>query len=188
MIYFEIGPRQDYAGYLPESETGEIDDLRIPIENRRITPVVKEYLGDPPRKSRKRGDLHKSAYSFCLRSEALELFRNSCKDKIRINATKIVGRESEQFFEIWVTNFVDCLDLQKTVSSPNRGPYRDKIGVIRRPVFDENRWDGSDLFVVPQDPNYCFFCTENFVKSWNEHKFHGAMFSRFLMDPEAILC
>lgn len=75
-----------------------------------------------------------------------------------------------------------------TVSAPPGGFYKDKIGVIKRPVFDEGRWDGSDLFVVPQDPSTSLFCTERFVANWKQSKLKGALFSRFLMDPEAIKC
>jgi hypothetical protein len=67
-------------------------------------------------------------------------------------------------------------------------PRPGRIGVIKRPMFDESRWDGSDLFVVPQDPSYCIFVSERFVERWRAAKFKGSMFSRYLMDPEAIEC
>ena len=116
------------------------------------------------------------------------LFDWAARGKLRTSSTKIIGREDEDFFQVWVLNFVDCLDEAKTVASPPGGFYKGKIGVIKRPVFDESRWDGSDLFVVPQDPSFCFFCTENFVAQWKAAKLKGAMFSRHMMDPDAIRC
>jgi hypothetical protein len=116
----------------------------------------------------------------------MECFESACRGKLASRPTRILDREAEHFRQVWVLNFVDCLDEAKTMASPPGGFYKDKIGVIKRPAFDEHRWDGSDLFVVPQDPSYCLFCSETFVTQWKAAKLKGAMFSRFLMDPEAI--
>ncbi|PJA40165.1 MAG: hypothetical protein CO182_08230, partial [Lysobacterales bacterium CG_4_9_14_3_um_filter_62_6] len=183
MIFFEFGPRQDYAGYLPEKVEGEISDQRIPVDSRKNERLLVEYLGKPPRKARKHGSFHKSAYSFFVRDDALGLIERSTGGQILTSPTTIVGRESENIHQFWVTNFVNCLNLAMTIASPSSGRVRGKIGVIKRPVFDEARWDGSDLFVVPQDPSYCYFCTENFITQWKAAKLKGAMFSRYLMDP-----
>lgn len=188
MNFFELGPRPDYASYWPEKIDGELDDRGIPMDSRKKERVLAEYLGDPPRKARKQGSFHKSAYSFFVRDDALELIEKSTGGKILTNPTTIVGREAENIYQFWVTNFVDCLNLTMTVASPKSGRAPDKIGVIKRPVFDEARWDGSDLFVVPQDPSYCYFCTENFIVQWKAAKLKGAMFSRYLMDTQAIRC
>lgn len=188
MTFFELGPRSDYARYWPEAFDGEIVDPRILSDFRKKESVLREYLGDPPRKPGKHGSFLKSAYSFFVRDDALSLIRSAAKGLLFSSATKVIGREGETFHQFWVTNFVDCLDLNKTSASPSMGKYPGKIGVIRHPVFDEARWDGSDLFVVPQDPSYCYFCTENFVEQWKAAKLKGAIFSRYLMDPEPIRC
>ena len=188
MNFFELGTRQDFASYWPSVCEGEIDDPRIPVDSRKREAVVGEYLGDPPRKPGKHGQLHKSAYAFFVRQDALQLVQTAARGAIVTSPTRMLGRESEAFHQIWLLNVVDCLDVAKTVASPSTNRKPGKIGVIRRPVFDESRWDGSDLFVVPQDPSYCYFCTENFVAQWKAAKLKGAMFSRYLMDPEGIRC
>ncbi len=188
MNFYEMSTRQDFAGYWPESRVGQISEPRIPTDSRTIECVVGEYLGDPPRKPGKHGSFHKSAYSFFVRADALPLVTHAASGNVQTHPVQVIGRERESFVQIWVTNFVDCLDIAKTSASPSTGKQPGKIGVIKRAVFDESRWDGSDLFVVPQDPSYCFFCTESFVQKWKEAKLKGAMFTRFLMDPEAIRC
>jgi hypothetical protein len=149
---------------------------------------IREYLGDPPRKPGKHGSFHKSAYSFFIRDDALPLFLRSARTSIETNVTKVTGRESEMIHQVWVTNFVDCLDLTRTSVSPKLGDMPGKIGVIKRPVFDESRWDGSDLFVVPQDPSYRLFCSEQFIEQWRAARLKGALFSQYLMDPNPIRC
>jgi hypothetical protein len=186
--FFRINPRQDFASYSVEKTAGEILEGRIIPPHRKIAVTLSEYLGDPPRKPAKHGDIHMSASQCFVRPGALQLFESASRSKLQSAPVTIVGREDEEFRQVWILNFVDCLDVEKTVASPPGGFYKDKIGAIKRPVFDESRWDGSDLFVVPQDPSYCFFCTENFVAQWKAAKFKGAMFSRFLMDPDAIRC
>lgn len=188
MKFFELGPRPGYASYWPERSDGEVEEARIPADSRRREVEIAEYLGDPPRKPGKHGSLLKSAYSFFVRADALSLVAESARGNLLTRPTIVVGRETEEVFQFWVTNFVDCLDVAKTVVAPAASPRPGKIGVIKRPEFDESRWDGSDLFVVPQDPSYCFFVSERFVERWRAAKFKGAMFSRFLMDPEAIKC
>ncbi len=215
MNFFEVNARQDFAGYCsPEVAEGadkrnwKLLDLFKPkhrseplngglaalIDSRVVGPnrdqeiLLEEYLGEPPRKPGKRGDLHRSANGLFVRPAALTLFESASRGRLVISPTTIIGREDEDFKQIWVLNFVDCLDVAKTVASPTGGFYKGKIGVIKRPVFDENRWDGSDLFVVPEDPSFCLFCSENFVQQWKAAKLKGAMFARFLMDPDSIIC
>lgn len=186
MNFFEFGPRQDFAGYWPESTEGQISDLRIPLDSRTKENVVAEYLGEPPRKPGKKGDFHKSAYGFFLSTSALVEVESACMGHLLVSPVRILGREGEAFRQVWVTNFVDCLDLARTSASVVSGHDSTKIGVIKRPVFDEGRWDGSELFVVPQDPSYGLFCSEEFVVRWKSAKLKGAMFTRFLMDPNPI--
>lgn len=186
MKFYEVGPRQDFAGYWPERVDGEVGDARIPAHSRKKEGVVNEYFGDPPTKPKKLGSFHKSAYGFFVRDDALEQFQRAARGNLITNPTTVVGRESEVFYQVWITNYVDCLDLAQTVASPSSGKAAGKIGVIKRPVFDEKRWDGSDLFVVPQDPSFCLFCSEQFVVDWQAAKKKGVVFRRFLMDPEAI--
>lgn len=189
MIFYEISSRQDFAGYLPKETNGSISERLItPDSCREKESLLVEYCGEPPRKPAKKGDFHRSAYGYFVKSTALDFFEKASRGKLIKNPTKIIDRADEEFYQIWVTNYVDCLDVKNTVASPAGGYYKNKIGVIKRPVFDEKKWDGSDLFVVPQDPSFCLFCTEKFVEQWKQSKLKGMMFSRFLMDSEAIKC
>jgi hypothetical protein len=186
MNFFEINPRQDYAGYGGDAEAGEISEPRIIPPYRKIAGTVSEYLGDPPRKPGKKGDYHAGSLLHFVRNAALELMSEAARGNLIVKPVRVTGRDEETFHQAWVVNFVDCLDEANTVSSPQGGFYKDKIGVIKRPAFDESRWDGSDLFVVPQDPSTSLFCTERFIANWKQAKLKGALFSRFLMDPDAI--
>jgi hypothetical protein len=184
--FFEVAARSDHAGYWPEEHAGEVDDLRIPKPYRGVESVVSEYLGDPPSKPRKHGSFHRSAYSGFLSEAVVDLFAEASRGRLLSSKTQIIGRDSEQFLQFWTTNFVDCLDIERTVASESR--VAGKLGVIKRPEFDESRWDGSELFVVPQDPSYCLFCSEEFVSRWKKTRKTGIVFRRFLMDPEPVRC
>lgn len=188
MTFFGVWPRQGFAGYWPEKFDGEISEPLIPEESRRVESLIAEYLGDPPRKPGKHGSFHKSAYSYFVRDDALELFRGAAKGRMLSKPTTVVGRESEVFHQVWVTNFVDCLDVSNSVISPSTGKQKGKIGVIKRPAFDSSRWDGSDLFVLPQDPNYVLYCSEAFIAGWKAAKKKGIEFRRHVMDLDAICC
>lgn len=189
MNFYLIGPRQGYANYAAEHFVGNIDDERIFPPHRQIAGTLEEYLGDPPRKPGKRGDIHITGWRYYLRSTVVPLFEQAAQGKILTKPLIIKGREGEEFVQLWVLNFVDCLDLKATVSTPPGSLHKKHkmIGVIKKPVFDESRWDGSDLFVVPQNPSFTFFCTERFVDRWREDKLKGAEFCRFLFDPAPIL-
>lgn len=188
MNFFEFNSRQDYASYWPEEFSGEINDLRVPVPFRKVESRINEYLGDPPRKPAKKGVLLKSAYSYFCTANARDLILDASKGGVIFSPTDVVGRESESVHQFWVVNLIDCLDLSKTVASPATSGQKGKLGVIKRPFFDESKWDGSDLFIVPQDPSYCYFVSTRFAEKWQASKFKGAKFSRFLMDPEAIRC
>ncbi len=189
MNFFEIRSRQEYASYSAEQPVGEIEDKRIMPPCRLIAGSLEEYLGVPPRKPGKRGDMHVSSSLYYVRSSVVPLFEQAAKGKILTKPLVIKGREDEEFVQIWVLNFVDCLDLKATVSAPPGSAHKrhNMIGPIKRAAFDESRWDGSDLFVVPQNPSFTFFCTERFVDQWRQAKLKGAQFSRYLFDPEPIL-
>lgn len=188
MIFYRINPRQDFAAYLPGSSDGSVAEQRIPEYCRQKQGKLMEYLGDPPRKPGKRGDIHITDSWYFVRSNALAFIESAARGRVLKNPITIGDRQCEVFQQVWVVNYVDCLDVEKSsiTEKVSRDPSR--VGVIKRPVFDERRWDGSDLFVVPQDPSYCLFCSENFLAQWKAAKLKGAMFSRFLMDPEAIKC
>lgn len=188
MIFYRMSNRQDFAGYLPATTDGVVDDARVPEFCRERQTALVEYLGDPPRKPGKRGDFHVTGSWYFVRPAALALLERAALGKITSHQTSLAGREDESFRQIWVLNFVDCLDIgQSSISEPLR-QIAGRVGTIKRPVFDEARWDGSNLFVVPQDRNCHLFCTEHFVAEWKAAKLKGAEFSRFLMDPEAIKC
>lgn len=187
MKFYMLSARQDYAGYYEELAGGKINDSRIPEYYRRKLVRLIEYLGVPPVKPRKKGDFHMSACEFFAREKIITFLACAEKCELLTNRTEIIGREDENIFQFWVVNVVDCLDVEKTIASEPYNNKTKKMGVIKRPVFDESKWDGSDLFIVPQDPNYCLFCSENFVKKWKENKFKGAEFSRYLFDPDKIL-
>lgn len=186
--FYELGPRQDYAGYSTVLPNGEIDDARIIPLHRQAAAVLEEYCGNPPRKPAKKGSIHISGSFYYARKDVLALLQTASSHQLLTKPTSILGRENEIFEQFWVLNFVDCLDLDKTIASQPGTIHKKfgKIGVIKRPVFDESRWDGSDLFVVPQDPSFRLYCTENFIAEWKARKLKGAKFSRFLFDPDAI--
>lgn len=188
MIFYRMSNRQDFAGYLPATTDGVVDDARVPEFCRERQTALKEYLGEPPRKPGKHGDLHVTGSWYFVRPRVLTLLEKAARGHVASHPTTVAGREAEDFQQVWVLNFVDCLDIgQSSISEPLR-PIPGKVGTIKRPVFDESRWDGSDLFVVPQDRNCHWFCTEKFVADWKAAKLKGAEFSRFLMDPESIKC
>lgn len=187
MNFYKLHSRNDFASYWPEKINGQVEHPLIPPEMRNKETRVGEYLGEPPRDPGKKGALHRSAYALFVLDDALALVREAARNHLLTSPTLLVGRERETFHQIWVTNSVDCLDVANTVAAPVIGRGRpQEIGVIQRPVFDQARWDGSDLFVVPQDPSYCFYCSHHFVERWQAARFRGAMFSRFLFDPNAI--
>lgn len=187
--FFQVTPRQEYANYAAEYPVGDIDEKRIFPPHRQVAGSVEEYLGDPPRKPGKRGDIHITASSYYLRLSVVPIFEGAARGKMVSKPVIISGREMEAFVQIWVLNFVDCLDLGATISAPPGSLHKKfhMLGVIKKPVFDESRWDGSDLFVVPQDSGYNFYCTERFLDRWCQAKLRGAKFSRFLFDPKPVL-
>jgi len=183
--FFQLSVRQDFAGYLASKLEGEISDVRFipPIRSREVNLV--EYFGVPARKPGRRGDFHKSANGFFANENALKLISEASNRKLLTSIVSIEGREKEAFSQFWVQNFVDCMDRENTVAGPP-GIYSGKIGVIKKLVIDEARWDGSDLFVVPEDPSSTMVCTERFVDQWRLEKLRGAQFSRFRFDPDPI--
>lgn len=188
VIFYRIGPRNGYAGYWPEEFGCDIADSRIPVDSRRSERVVREYLGDPPKKPGKHGAFHKSAYSYFVRDDALPLLSVAARASIVVSPTKIIGRENEPFSQVWVTNYVNCLDVKATIAAPPLNKLPGGMGVIKKPIFDETRWDGSELFVVPQEEGFFPYCSESFVMKWKAAQFKGMMFTRFLFDPDAVLC
>lgn len=186
MDFYEISGRQDFAGYWPERSEGGIHDERIPSPYRTRESVIAEYLGEPPRKPAKHGNFHKSAYGYFVREEALDILRQAARRNLLTVPTRIIGREEESFHQVWVTNFVDCLDIALTTTSSPSNARTGQLGVITRPAFDMSRWDGSDLFVVPQDANFCLYCSERFVADWKAARKKGMVFRRFLFDPDPI--
>lgn len=188
MSFYGLWPRSDYAGYWPEKFGISISETRIPEESRRAEIQIAEYLGDPPRKPGKRGSFHKSAYGYFVREDAIGVFERAAQGLLSRSTTVVLARESESFFQVWVTNFVDCLDEKNSTISPVVSKSRGKIGVIKRPAFDESRWDGSGLFVLPQDPNYTIYCAESFVERCKESRIKGVEFRRHIMDTQPIRC
>jgi hypothetical protein len=190
MNFYRINSRQEFSSYDAagiEVELGKELDVRIVGASRIWKQELAEYLGMPPRSPGRQGDFHESAGSYFLTDHALPTFEEAARGRVLKRATKVQGRSGE-FWQVWVVNFVDCLDLAGTQASPPGGFYKGKIGVIRKPVFDESRWDGSGLFVVPQDPSSCLFCTERFLEAWRSSGLVGIQFSKQFMDPHPIKC
>jgi hypothetical protein len=188
-MFYEVTSREDFAGYWPEEKTGVISDNRIPEWLREKETLLGEYLGDPPISGpRKQGSFHKSANGFFVRDDAIDLFEAATRGNLIKNPTRIIGRESETFWQVWVTNVVDCLDVANTVASPQIRREPGKLGVIERPAFHVERWDGSGVFIVPQDRNGRWFCSEQFIGEWKKSKRKGIKFSRFFFDPAPIKC
>lgn len=185
MNFFQLNVRQDFAGYFANKIEGEISDERFipPLRSREVN--VAEYLGVPVRKPGKRGDFHKSANGYFANQRAITLIQDACNQNIITSHVSIEGREAETFRQFWITNFVDCMNAAATIAGPP-GIYSGKIGVIKRLEIDAERWDGSDLFVIPQDPSSTMVCTERFIDRWRGDKLRGAQFSRFRFDPDPI--
>ena len=118
MNFFVVNSRQDYASYSPDASTEEINEPRISAYDRRVAHRLEEYLGDPPRKPGKHGDFHMSSFMYFVRTNALRFFETAAREKLLTRPIAIVGRQSEEFRQIWVTNFIDCLDLNRTIASP----------------------------------------------------------------------
>lgn len=188
MNFYEISTRQDYAGYYPETIAGEMPDTRVPQGYRQVERVVAEYLGDPPRKPGKKGSFHKSAVSFFASGAAITFLETACRGLWATEPTILKGREEEVFRQFWVLNFVDCLDVAASRIDEKLHKDPKRVGVIKRAVINEARWDGSDLFVLPQNPNHTLYCSERFIEGWKAAKLKGALFSRYLMNLDAIKC
>lgn len=186
MTFYEMTGRQEFASYSMIDKGGLINDHRIIEPHRVVATRLREYLGVPPRKPARRGDFHSSGSSFFIKSELVEVFAAASNENFQTSAITIEGRERESIVQFWCLNFVDCLDIKNTVAPPSSGICKGKIGVIKKPAFDESRWDGSDLFVVPQDPSFSMFASDRFVKKWVMSRRKGAQFSRYLMDTQAL--
>lgn len=188
-MFYEITARDDYAAYWPEEIAGKIPDDRIPDWLREKETLLTEYLGDTRKAApRKHGSFHKSANGLFVRDDAIGLFETATRGNLIKNATRIAGRNDEQFWQLWVTNIVDCLDIANTVASPPNKREPGKLGVIEKPAFLADRWDGSGVFTVPQDRNARWFCSQEFVADWKASKRKGITFSRFFFDPSPIKC
>jgi hypothetical protein len=192
MNFYIYSGREGYAGYDSDNVVGEVEGAPFIVGAYRklvASPLV-EYLWEERGrqiKPRKCGDFHESCGLVFANEKALKLIEKAARGKVQAFPITIKGREDETFYQLFVLNCVNCLDVGQTDSSPPGNFWKNKIGVIRGPVFDENRWDGSDLFVVPEDPSTKWFCTENFVKEWKAAKLKGACFSKRMFDPEKIL-
>jgi hypothetical protein len=184
MNFYEITSRDSYASYLElETKPGPKNlDGRICGDHRVAYPILAEYLGDPPVKPRKKGDFHQSGSSCYMDEKALDLFSRESKGNLKFIQITIRGREKENFFQVWVENFVDCLDRGRSVINKKTGIIPHQVGVIKTAIFDLERWDGSGLFVIPEDPSYNLYCSEIFLSEWKKSKMKGINFSRYFMD------
>jgi hypothetical protein len=97
----------------------------------------------------------------------------------------IAGREDESFYRFWCNKLEDCLDLKRSVIS-NINPKPSLIGVVKKPVFDDAKWDGRCVFRIPGDVNYLTYCCERFVDERRKHKIKGMKFCIRLFDPDPI--
>jgi hypothetical protein len=184
--FFYLNPRRGFASYEVVSEGALFVDERITAPNRVTATALAEYLGDPPRKPGKRGDVHLSGGLYFATTDALSLIREASRGLVSDARVSISAREGSELSQLWVLYFVDCLDLAGTQAAPASGFFKGKIGTIKRPVIDASRWDGSELFVVPEDPGYKLFCTSSFVEKWQKSKLKGLAFCRYLFDPHPI--
>ena len=188
MNYYILGSRDDYASYSMDESAEEIDDAKIVPYNRRVAHVLQEYLGNPPCKPKRKGDFHASGSYYYVSAAALPMFEESARGGVIAKPVRVIGREDEAFFQVWLVNVVDCLDQTNTEASPPTHTMKGRIGVIRKPVFDEEKWDGSDLFSVPQDPNNLMFCTSLFIERWRKNKLKGALFAKHRFDSQPTAC
>lgn len=186
MDFYILSGRESYAGYCGKSED---DQQRIllqePPDPRQWTiPTLTEYLGNPPARPKRRGEYHSAGWAHFFSDRGIDLLGEYLEASGVCLPVRIEGR-GEQFCRYWITRVVDCLDMKRSdVRSVADIPG--SIGMIRTPVIDVGRWDGSDIFRVPGDPNVKFLATQRFVDACRIAKLKGAEFSRSMMDPNPI--
>lgn len=97
-----------------------------------------------------------------------------------LREVEVLGLDRARYFRFWLRNVCDCLDLKATDAAPPsswlRSKWRGKIGVIRTPRFNEQKWDGSMLFKVPQDPSNNYFAARPFVDQCTNERILGMLF------------
>lgn len=185
MNFYILTPRHDFSGYWPDLNGPPVNINNIPDVDRIHETELSEYFGEGLSSPKKKGDFHGSANGKFFSERSLPLIREAARHKIIVKKSNLGGLNG-QFYQAWITNVVDCLNLKLTKSSEPSHHISGKIGVIKHPAFDITKWDGSDLFIVPQDPNYKWFVTEKFVDEWRKMKFKGITFAKNFMDLQAI--
>lgn len=190
MKFYLLGGLDSYASYMGITNADEhaISTQEAPnqkdISKWRI-PLLTEYMGDPPRKKPlRKGHYHQSAWQNYFSEFSREALTNMLETNGVFRPVKIVERE-EVFYRYWCTNVVDCLDFNRSLIS-NMHNRPDSIGVVKKPVFDETKWDGSDVFRIPRDLNHNVYCSERFVEECRKHKIKGITFGIGLFDPDPI--
>ena len=190
MQFFRLFGMDNFASYTGATPSDDaISDCdAAPVEplHKWRTPRLMEYMGDPPRKKPlRKGGYHQSGSAHYFTSVAREQLSSLLEQKGVFHPVKIAGRENESIDRYWLTHVVDCLDFERSVIS-NIHNNPGQIGVVKVPVMDEGRWDGSDVFKIPMDTNHGFYCSERFVETCIKHKIKGMSFRIGYFDPSPI--
>lgn len=190
MKFFELVGIDNFAGYvgLTTKDEDAVSRPEAPqqVETNWSAPMLYEYMGDPPRKRPfKKGHYHQAGMQHYFSTFARQMLGEFLEPVGVFRRVNIVGRDDEIFFRYWCNKVVDCLDLKRSVIS-NINPKPNLIGVVKTPVFDNARWDGSNVFRVPGDGNHVVYCSERFVEECRKHKINGMKFCVGLFDPDPI--
>lgn len=189
MDFYYLSGAEKYAGYMGFTEAEDaLVNLHVPPNSEEwIIPHLTEYLGDPPRKPLRKGDYHSSGQVHYFSERAIDCLGHVLSTSGIWLPVRIQDRV-EPFYRFWVTHKVDCLNVgESKIVNYRLIPLPNQLGVIQKPVFREDAWDGSDVFHVPGDPNNKFFVSERFVELCKKHRIKGMEFRRGYDDDHPII-
>lgn len=192
MKFYWVSADDRYASFEAPAEKDRIslDSAQPPSDSQSWSaPYLAECRWEGDGGPRRRGDFYEANSSMFFSNRVVEEIGATLREFGVLFPVNIAG-ESALFFRFWVTHVCDCLDVGRSVISKpsNRisSWWNKKSGVIVDARFDESRWDGSDLFRVPQDPNHQCFVSQGFVDLCMAKRVAGMAFSKGLFDDDAI--
>lgn len=190
MKFYMLSGLDSYASYsgLTSKDDELLANMVAPKESEKFwqVPTLVEYMGDPPRKKPlKKGLFHSSGSQHFYTSVARGKLAEFLEHTGVFRSVNIVGREDEQIFRYWCNKVVDCLDFKNSVIV-DYNPKPGMVGVVKKPAFDEARWDGSDIFRIPGDASHVIYCSERFVEACRQQRIKGMTFGIGYFDPDPI--
>ena len=165
-----------------ERDTLLIQQPNPPERERWEIPHLVEHHGHSPFVSRRKGEYHATGGAHFFSATALAKLQPFLEIAGEALPVEIEGR-TEPFYRFWVTKQVDCLDRERSTIAQS---HPDAFGVVMRPVFLEEAWDGSDVFRLPGDPIATCYVSERFVERCLMNRIKGAEFLRVALQPEPI--